>query len=1026
MIAFPCTTFSAARFFEHGRLRENPYLGTSGGPPVIRSYTYPDGLPAGLIDPKHVPELKASNALLERTVNIAIAAATSSARSSVILENPADRSEAGDEICRDPDFKDHGSMFRTKAFRRLLAAVNLAHVTFAYCRLGSPYQKYTTLYFTGDVASELSALGGPEYKCNHSRGEHEEKVGGQREDGSYASARAAAYPAQLVIKLARAFDRARRSMAPAAGEAGTSHAAPPSRPDWQHDASTPAFSAPTPPTPAASGAAEGPARVPASAVPYAAASLPASPFSGGGTATGAYVPFGESAAAPPSLSAFPDLSEIDVSIPDRQVGGVPPPDGEAGGVPPSLRAADSRNASHPWRLAGAADPIAAGPRRAGSRAQASARFEPIPEEHDLEHGTLAEQMEHHAAVAAHAAAAHDLDVGDWLPLTGWTDVEASTVPTGSIRLPGGRRALMVEYVADAEPQVALLASLQHALRADSPDAPSSHSEAVRRGEIWIQAELGEMGNHAKNKSWTLIPRSEVPNGRKLHRLLWVYKMKRDGTAKARLCVDGSTLESGIDYDQVFSAALKYTSARGLFALAARKGCGVHSVDLVAAYLQGAFLDGEVVYCHQPQGHSTSGPNGEQLVARVEKPIYGIQQAGRRLQRLLFDWMRARGLRQLDDSDPCVWVLDDAPDGEIFVVGIYVDNLQIVHSVPLDSDHKAPSGSFYAKFMAQLSSDWDVVDEGPMDDLLGIEVRRNNDGSITLHQTKYIEKIVARFLPDGVPTTVQRSTLPFADDFEKVIADALASDVGLHPHLVRPVQERVGCLMYACTSTRPDIAFVTHKLCQCLQKPKPAVLAAVDRVIAYLGRHASVGLTYTKDYAALAGHADASWETRNSTSGWVVHWQSAAVYWGSRKQHSVALSSCEAEIIALSEAAKDVIYLRKFLKGIDGALVDGPTSLATDSQSARDVSYNPQHHDRMKHVARRHFFIRDMVESFEITVPFVRTHDNIADFLTKGMKSAPAWFAFRASIMNERDVLAAIAAKAAGGKAAAPAAAAGAK
>ena len=62
--------------------------------------------------------------------------------------------------------------------------------------------------------------------------------------------------------------------------------------------------------------------------------------------------------------------------------------------------------------------------------------------------------------------------------------------------------------------------------------------------------------------------------------------------------------------------------------------------------------------------------------------------------------------------------------------------------------------------------------------------------------------------------------------------------------------------------------------------------------------------------------------------------------------------------------------------------------------------NPQHHNRMKHVQRRHFFVRDMVEAFEIEVPFVRTHDNIADFLTKSMKSVPQFFRFRAIIMNE--------------------------
>ena len=90
----------------------------------------------------------------------------------------------------------------------------------------------------------------------------------------------------------------------------------------------------------------------------------------------------------------------------------------------------------------------------------------------------------------------------------------------------------------------------------------------------------------------------------------------------------------------------------------------------------------------------------------------------------------------------------------------------------------------------------------------------------------------------------------------------------------------------------------------------------------------------------------------------MRWQGAALSWGSRKQNCIALSTCEAEIIALSEAAKDCVYLRKLVRGLD-APEPGPTPLATDSQSARDVSYNPEHHDRMKHVQRRHFFVRDL-------------------------------------------------------------------
>ena len=57
---------------------------------------------------------------------------------------------------------------------------------------------------------------------------------------------------------------------------------------------------------------------------------------------------------------------------------------------------------------------------------------------------------------------------------------------------------------------------------------------------------------------------------------------------------------------------------------------MRSVDLVAAYLQGRFVDGEVVYCHLPTGYPEVDERGQPMIARVERPIYGIQQAGRRL------------------------------------------------------------------------------------------------------------------------------------------------------------------------------------------------------------------------------------------------------------------------------------------------------------------------------------------------------------------------------------------------------------
>lgn len=77
----------------------------------------------------------------------------------------------------------------------------------------------------------------------------------------------------------------------------------------------------------------------------------------------------------------------------------------------------------------------------------------------------------------------------------------------------------------------------------------------------------------------------------------------------------------------------------------------------------------------------------------------------------------------------------------------------------------------------------------------------------------------------------------------------------------------------------------------------------------------------------------------------------------------------------------------------------PSDHFTDNKAARDLAYNPEHHRRTKHIDRRHFFVRDMVDKFELIVPFVNSADNLADFLTKPL-CAKRFFALQRRIMNE--------------------------
>ena len=1029
VIAFPCSTYSISRFFNA------PDANGNAGPPPVRNRNHPDGLPLDQIPPAHHKELREANALLDRTVELAVLARNSPSHTTLVFENPSDRSIKGSNQYSE-ELALHGSVFATSAFHRLQSAIpDSSTCTFAQCRFAGSFQKYTTLWYTNDAARVLDQLNGADFQCNHPPGTHEKIAGGRDDVGEWASKAAAAYPDGLNVRIAMALNAARTGSPNPSGQVKAPTAEPvPKAP------SAPVHQPPVDPVTEVA-----PPAVPASAAAY----RPTEPA--GAIAASSPVRFPNLSASPASRAVNRRVS-LDMDVDDFDDGAA-----AMGGdgtsrydpIDPKLDPS-SRQFVRPPLRAGAGKGVDRLDWKSSS--QRTYTHPSIPEspspstpQHNVslqrnispaedapytsftgtpQFSSLSELMGSDLSAAEYAESfvasmMFDAHVGDELkhqPIGPEITLSTRCLADVAWRQLGDdtwvveddqrvREALLC-LATESSMHVSLYTEIFESLRADSAGAPSTHKEAMSMGDPWPGAESTELGNHAHNKSWSYVRRELVPKGRRLHKLVWVYKLKRNGVAKARLCVQGCTMDKGIDFDQTFSQTLRYSSARGLFAAAARLGCGVRSVDWVAAYLQGMFVDGEVVYCTQAPGQNVLDENGVPLVLRIEKPVYGIPQSGRRLQRRIFPWMIGQGFRQLDDSDGSVFVRD-CPNGETLMCGIYVDNCQIVHSAKCNEDGSpVDASSCYAQFMEALQRDWEVEDEGVMVDLLGMEVRYNDNGSITLHQTKFIDKLVERFFPTGVPSNVQSNSLPYSCNIQASVIAALSDHSPgqpMYPELVRPCQERIGSLMYLCNSSRPDVVYSTHLLCRCMCCPTPAIMAELDHTIAYLARNRSIGLTYSRDATKLRGYSDASWETKHSTSGWVTFWQSAALTWGSRKQNCIALSSCEAEIIALSEGTKDMVYVRRLVSGLLPSSIDGPSELATDNMGARDVAYNPCAHDRMKHVDRRHFFVRDMVEKFEIVVPFVRTADNWADFFTKPFfKENKKFFAMRKIIMNLPD------------------------
>ena len=109
----------------------------------------------------------------------------------------------------------------------------------------------------------------------------------------------------------------------------------------------------------------------------------------------------------------------------------------------------------------------------------------------------------------------------------------------------------------------------------------------------------------------------------------------------------------------------------------------------------------------------------------------------------------------------------------------------------------------------------------------------------------------------------------------------------------------------------------------------------------------------------------------------------AISWRSHKQSIIALSTTEAEYVALCEAAQEAVWLRRLLGDIDFTQSD-PTVIYEDNQGAISLSSNPKDHTRTKHIDIKYHYIRERVAAKELSVIHCATGDMTADTLTKGL------------------------------------------
>ncbi len=196
-------------------------------------------------------------------------------------------------------------------------------------------------------------------------------------------------------------------------------------------------------------------------------------------------------------------------------------------------------------------------------------------------------------------------------------------------------------------------------------------------------------------------------------------------------------------------------------------------------------------------------------------------------------------------------------------------------------------------------------------------------------------------------------------------------------------------MYGMVCSRPDLAYAVSIVSRFMANPGQAHWEALKWVLRYLNGSLKGGLKYTRATQgedALEGYVDADYagnvDTRKSLSGFVFTLFGTAISWKANQQSVVALSTTQAEYIALVEGVKEAIWL----KGMIGELgiTQECVKVHCDSQSAIHLANHQVYHERTKHIDIRLHFIRDVVESKEIVVEKVALEDNPADVFTKSL------------------------------------------
>ena len=433
--------------------------------------------------------------------------------------------------------------------------------------------------------------------------------------------------------------------------------------------------------------------------------------------------------------------------------------------------------------------------------------------------------------------------------------------------------------------------------------PTTVSQAMDGDEAdcWKNAIDSELQSLRQHTVWTV---EKLPDGVKPLETRFVFKNKMmpDGTVgryKARLVVKGF-LQGHVEH--TFAPVIDFTTVRVLLAVAVQRGLYIHQMDVRTAFLHGDIDD--TMFIRPPEGSKIDVPHGHGL--QLRKGLYGLKQAPR----LWYEkWMCIIGEIHGEElgMDSCLFRIRD-----VWVL-LYVDDIILI----------GPTVETLESVKAALSEKLEIKDLGELGSFLGVKFVRDQGGAWLL-QCHYIDEMMNAFGMNGCKgvTTPAVQSIKQTDETKAVDRTYY--------------QKMVGALLFLASRTRPDISLAVNLLTRKCSSPTKTDPVAAKRVLQYLSHTRDMGIRLGKHEGQLVGYCDADWggdiTDRKSTSGILLKIGATPVFWKSRKQRCVSLSTSEAELIAFSETCQQILWVRSILKEL-GTATDAPTTIFEDNTRA---------------------------------------------------------------------------------------------